>query len=233
MNKKIQTLFVAASLSTSLFIQSVSAQEIFTFNFQSKNDTVTTESTSGSFGTLVDSNVQDVTISLGAGMGGVAYSNAFGGSPQGTAQTTLADAILNDVYHTFTVTPVSGQQITYASLDFNFTVQNGGELEVYSSFDGFGTALYSNNAIGGGGAGTSDTIDLSGLGIVSGPIEFRFYSSSSGNYDQRGIGLAFTAGGTGNDLVLKGTTSAVPEPSTYAALTGLLALSCVYVRRRR
>ncbi len=216
----------------SLGLNPVGAGTIFSFNFQAKNDTVTSESTSGSFGTLVDSNVQDVVVSLGDLTKDTAYSNAFGMSPKGTAATTIGDAITNNLYHTFTVTPVSGQQVTYETLNFNYTIQNGGTMEIYSSVDSFATPLYSNNSIGTGGAGTSDSLDLSSLGTQSSAVEFRFYAASVGNYDQRGIGVAFSTGNVSDDLVLTGITTAVPEPGTLTLL-GIALGSLVFFRRRR
>jgi autotransporter-associated beta strand protein len=44
---------------------------------------------------------------------------------------------------------------------------------------------------------------------------------------------SFTTSLTGNNLTLDWTTSAVPEPSTYAAILGAVALTGVFVRRRR
>jgi len=129
------------------------------------------------------------------------------------------------------VTPVNGYQISYVSLDFRFTIQNGGTLEVFSSVDNFTSSIYSNNAIGSGGVGTTDTISLSSLGTQTDPLEFRFYGSGSSNYAQRGIGLAFSANNSA-DLVLNGTTSLIPEPSTVALL-GLGTCGLLLCRRRR
>jgi len=47
-----------------------------------------------------------------------------------------------------------------------------------------------------------------------------------------GVGT-FSTALSGNNLVLDWTASAVPEPSTYAAMAGVLALSAALIRRRR
>jgi hypothetical protein len=36
-----------------------------------------------------------------------------------------------------------------------------------------------------------------------------------------------------DDIAISGSVSAVPEPSTYAAMAGVLALAAVAVQRRR
>ncbi len=51
-------------------------------------------------------------------------------------------------------------------------------------------------------------------------------------YTSSGSGVAFASGGTGFDATFAVTASAIPEPSTYVALAGLLALGAAAWRRR-
>lgn len=61
------------------------------------------------------------------------------------------------------------------------------------------------------------------------------FSSLSGAFDWSDVSGAFLTGGGGGDTVTLSLTglSIVPEPSTYAALSGFLALTWVMLRRRR
>ena len=80
---------------------------------------------------------------------------------------------------------------------------------------------------GGFAAGTYDLIDGTSATSVGNFdfTDFQFGSTIAG--------YTYTLGFTGNVLQLTATASAVPEPATYAALTGALALGLAAFRRRR
>lgn len=70
--------------------------------------------------------------------------------------------------------------------------------------------------------------DVSGSTSIAGS----FGTVDLGTWANGSFSLDF-AGGTGNDLVLNWTAAAIPEPSTYAALAGMVMLGGAALRRRR
>jgi hypothetical protein len=78
------------------------------------------------------------------------------------------------------------------------------------------------------GFGSSITLSGSNYANLS-SIIFRIYGWNSTS----GSGATYIRNLTGNDLVISGTVTAVPEPSTYAAILGGVALVGVMVTRRR
>lgn len=72
---------------------------------------------------------------------------------------------------------------------------------------------------------TSRTVTLTSLNLASGSdVYFRWNFNTTGANSQ-GIGL--------DNFSITASTSAIPEPSTYAAIVGAVALGFVAVRRRR
>lgn len=147
-------------------------------------------------------------------------------NPPNNDTNDAAEAIANNSFFSFTVTPDSGFLLDLTRLDLS--AARGGAstargFEVRSSLDGFSTSL--------GGDPTIDTvrttltdysIDLTApaFDAVAGPIEFRVYTFSpvAGNsveYD---------------DISLLGEVASVPEPSS--GIFALAALGCLLRRRK-
>lgn len=156
---------------------------------------------------------------------------------------SLEDAISGNQYVGFTITPT--QSLNILSLDFDFAVVNNSStvdpytgswslfagppafVAVNSLASGFVSTPKSS---GGSASWNSITHDLQGVSslqsVALSPIEFRLYfwdnstASSSTAFSIRFDDVGLTA-------------SAIPEPSTYAALIGLAALGFVALRRRQ
>jgi hypothetical protein len=70
------------------------------------------------------------------------------------------------------------------------------------------------------------TINLSSLGSITSPITLRFYHTD-------GTSNANTKHGLLDTLILEGNVTAVPEPTTWAALWSVLLLSCWMMLHRK
>jgi autotransporter-associated beta strand protein len=161
--------------------------------------------------------------------------SVFGGSGSSnaalslTSGTTLAPG--SNGIGTFTTTGATSLTSATFAVEFNSTlgtfdqlVTNGLTLTTSTlSLTDLGGATLTN--------GSSFTIVDNTNGITS--ISGTFVGLSEGSTITVGSNtfIISYAGGTGNDITL--TVSAVPEPATYAAIFGALALVGTYWRRRR
>jgi len=174
------------------------------------------------------------SLTLGAGINAAGNGNRFGGTTWfdtgEPSPSTLANAVSQDDYLEFTVTPTGGAQFTPTSFVFSWdhSATGPGSLALRSSADAFGSDLGILTGLA-TGLTTGNSITISGLAGISSALTFRLY----------GFGATGTTGSggfdTGSDLVnvqLNGTASAIPEPSTYAALLGGVALVAALLRRR-
>jgi len=152
-------------------------------------------------------------------------------------------------YFEFKVTPEMGYEITYDMLSYGLfrektqTFDGPGTWDVQFSLDGFATAgtHLSSSSVSVGAEGTLNqdnfSINVSTIGSQTGAVTFRFFGyNRMGNANSYGgFGnvpdstvdssmYALTWTGTGADVQLTGTVSAVPEPAHYATVFGLLAL---------
>lgn len=122
--------------------------------------------------------------------------------------------------------------MTISSIDLSFlsgfaTPPDG--FVLYSSQDGFANPIdfypitpESDNFVTGG--------DLSLIfADLEDPITFRLYTTPNGD---SGTSLGFT-NTSGNSIIVNGTTTAVPEPGTYALVLVGLAGMALIVRARR
>ncbi|MFA6287064.1 MAG: hypothetical protein WC661_06715 [Opitutaceae bacterium] len=215
--------FTSASVASTVSVGGVAASTFTSpksyFNFSSSNGTAY---------------VFPTTVVNGSG-GTSAYS------------TTVADAIANNRYFQFTITPDSGNQVALSALSFNYGAitasgsfpQAGAPItvafEVRSSVDNFTTSIGSvsasfnqseNNVTG---LYTINLTSISGYSLLTTATTFRIYayfsSGTPGYSDSSRL----------DNVSLTGTVSAIPEPSAYAAGMGVIALcgAVAFSRRRR
>jgi len=137
-------------------------------------------------------------------------------------------------YYSFTITPNVGMQISYTSVTYSLAAFGTDKWELRSSKDGF-TGNFGAHTIPLDASQNPFTDDVSSIGTQAGAITFRLYgySDPGGSAD----GLANNNGffgppGSGRDLVITGTVSAVPEPHQYAIIAGVGLLSFAAYRRR-
>jgi hypothetical protein len=177
----------------------------------------------------------DLTV---VGMGRISFTQTFSSSgwPVGSIDTGK--------YFQFSVTPESGYAVTYSTLTYSlFRTQlvttDVKTWELRASLDGFTSSniLLANNSL-------TDVPSLemklfsnniSALGTQSGQVTFRLYGQDDGT---TGGGLAGLANrtefaGTGSNVLLGGSVSAVPEAEHIGmiAAAGLLAFGVL--RRTR
>jgi len=137
-------------------------------------------------------------------------------------------------YYEVTITVDAGYTMYLSSMGMAFSMKEDPSnsatfsTTLRSSLDGYSANLDVWSP-GSTGSTIARTIDLSGLGGITGAVTFRWYLTASA-----GQLAGFAEDGTGGsrNLTFAGTVSAVPEPGTLA-LVGLGAAGVALARRRR
>ncbi len=175
--------------------------------------------------TANDPNVAGANLTFGAGVTPAANANRFGGNNwfdigDTAAGTTLPESITGNDYIQFTVTPNAGFSFTPTSLVFSWdrSATGPGNVTLRSSANSFATDIGSVTGMA-ASLTTGNTLTISGVTNVTAATTFRLY----------GYGATATSGTGGfdtassvNNVVLNGTTAAVPTLGTYSsAVTGL------------
>lgn len=145
-----------------------------------------------------------VTLNRGSGLTAQSATHRFIAASFVTGGESVA--LQQNTYFVFTLNPVGSFDFDGYSLSLvtQSAASGPGTLGIYTSIAGFqaGNAL-ETLSLQRNGAAQSETIDLSTLGTVSGPVEIRLYGY---------------AGGTGQMSINDLDIVAVPEPSTTGAL---------------
>lgn len=163
---------------------------------------------------------------------GSSTNNRFTATNWAGAGSSFSTASADNVYITFSITPTSGNQLSLSGATITYTLQNSGTgpdfYSVRSSVDSFGSDLSaSSTALNTAGATTSTSLTLptsvSYTGLT-GAVEFRIYGWGASS----GLGTLSV-----NAWSMTGGVSAIPEPSTYAAILGGVVLIGALWQRRR
>jgi hypothetical protein len=217
-------LFVGVIASSALLNSQTIAWEVNGVNAGATNPFPAT--------TISITNITSAALTLGSGVTTSSAANTFGGSEFN--QTSLVDAISGADYIAFSVTVNAGYRLSVSNISFNSgvgsaTTFNGALLSGptgFTSSDSLNTYSFST------AGAPAQSVSLSGvtaLQSIVGTVEFRLY----GWRDTSGTSTFRIRDLSGNDLVITGTTSPIPEPSAYAALAGLATLGLAATRRRR
>lgn len=189
--------------------------------------------------TTLGANVGSASLARGAGATAVTYGDTF--AMRNRDETSLANAILNNRYLEVSLTAASGYQMDLDEILLRTeanNIANGASFALMSDVTGFtaGDEIFSIDLYDGGtgpGQYSTHTVNL-GTAPFQGltTVNFRVYAwGSTSEFDTFAIGRGFQTNGS-DDLVLNGTVSVIPEPSTLALL-GIALGSAVFFRRRK
>lgn len=188
--------------------------------------------TSTNIAANVDTSAGRNTLSRPAGLLNPATANSFAGNTWNLTDTFNQST----QYFSFTVAPAAGYELTITSLQFavcgsasapnngqwGYSI-NGGSFVMQTAFTLTGTPSLQQ----------WDFTDFT----TTDSVEFRFWGYGAGNI---GAGGASSAAGSiriqsvaGNDLILNGFVTAVPEPGSLAMMSVGLAGMWAFSRRRK
>ncbi len=183
----------------------------------------------------VAANIAGMDMSRGAGLGASAAGNSFSASGwSGQASD----------YFSFGFTVDSGYSVDLSNLTIATRSSNTGpgSVGLYSSLDGFTTALYTFSQAPGSNY-VNSIVDLSVLQDLTGSVEFRLAQIGSAAANGGATGGAGTFriseyNDNGNYLNVAfagdvNAVAAVPEPETYAMMLAGLGLVGFMINRRK
>lgn len=205
--------------------------------------------------TISDSNIQGSVFSIGSSVTSVNIDSTsalaqsgrslFGDNASFNA-TAEAAAKTNGDYLSVTLAVASGFQADLSNLSFYTLRQtdaaasgNSGEgapsaWSIFSDANGddFATQIASGTiSLADNSTFTLQSADLSSLDTITGTTEFRIFL-----WAPQGIGEGIDAPSQRawrmDELSISGTTAAVPEPTTFGLLAGVMALGFILWRRR-
>ncbi len=168
-------------------------------------------------------------VGSGSASGSGTGSNTAGGG--GGAYFTASNWRASDSNYTiFTITPGSGFQVTLSGFSYFYASSSSGpnSLSLFSSADSYSTSLSGSQGL----TQAASTIVAADWHQNSATISLTF--SEPTTFRLTGTGASGASGVLRLDAVtLSGSVSAIPEPSTYAAIFGSLALAATVWHRRR
>lgn len=154
------------------------------------------------------------------------YSGASGEFNVGLTAPVGALNTSASAYFQFTLTPDSGYQVNVTNISFGSRSTPTGptSLSIRSSLDSYSTSLASDSSLT-AGVWSRKTPALTSISST-GALTIRLYGFG-------GTGSPSGANWRIDDFTVNATVSAIPEPATYAAIFGGLALLGVMLQRRR
>jgi hypothetical protein len=161
-------------------------------------------------GAVNDSIIVGANIRKGSGLTAQTATGAFSTSAW---SSTLSTADYVQIYMDFGTSTVDFSNIVYSATRSSSAISS---VTVRTSADGYATDFASSASPTGG------TISLASLADQTGSFGIRLYALGSNHSGQTWAV---------NDYAVNGTV--IPEPSTYALLSGCLALGAVMLRRGR
>ena len=224
--KASRLFFVVA---TTAFGAGLSGQTTVTWNFGAGSASLAASSgtpvgnlTVGSIGSFTGQTLTTSTASASGGYTGA--SGNFNGSFSAVAGTFN---VSSSSAFTVTLTPASGYDVTLTGITFGSrsTASGPTSVAVRTSTDGFAASAYSTSVATTGAWTLVNTGALTSItGTATNPLTVRLYgsggsSAASGNWRV-------------DDVAMSLAVSAVPEPSTYAAILGAIAFAGSAWRRR-
>ena len=178
-------------------------------------------------GAVTQNNNFGSTTMLSNSSASTTYSGASGNYNAAASAVAGAFNVSSSTYFEFTLTPSSDYQVSVTAVSFGTrsTASGATTVALRSSSDSYGTALAS---------GSSNTtwalVSVSSLTSITGtatsPLTFRIYGYG-------GTGSSGTANWRTDDISVTASVTAIPEPSTYAAIFGVAALGFAAWQRRR
>lgn len=229
------SLLVRHTLAISVGLTALSASaQILGYDFTGASSPTTWNSTTTN--SNLDTTSGFNTLTRGANATASSGSNSF--RTTGFQNNGISTA--NTDYFQVVLRATSGYQLSLTNIAANFAgtstfaASPGVSSQWAYSLDGTNFTLIGSptTTIGTPGSASYALNDVSALQSVSSStsITLRFYAS--GQTTTGGWGFISSSSGV-NGLAISGSLTAIPEPSTYAALAGALALGGVMWHRRR
>jgi hypothetical protein len=207
----VQIKYLYLTLFTSLFFlsQGISQDILMSWDFAGNSGSETTV-TALYFAPNVSSTGPSGIISRGSGLNPAGNTNRF--NANNWSQAGLVDAVANNDYMEWTITPAPGYQISVSSLVYNWQRSGTGppNITIRSNQDSYSTNLDTKTGlITTPNNGLTSTITT--INNVAAAVTFRIYgygatsSTGSGGFE-----------GTGSDLVIYGTVSLLQDAESEA-----------------
>jgi hypothetical protein len=205
---KIKILFIA------LFVSACSWGQILTFDFVGLAGN---EATAGS--NFNNANLTSSTISRGAGLSASANADRFNAINWSTV--SIANAVTNNQYMQFTITPSAGYDFTVSSVVIQLQRSGTGNtaLALRNSLDGYTANLDTQYAVVDNTSTQTFTFTFAQTNSSS-AVTYRLYSYAEAAAGSGGIG-----DGTGNDLVINGTVNSLTACTTPVTQASALSSS--------
>ncbi len=184
-------------------------------------------------------NTTGSNLTQGAGLTNAGANNQFLARSFTTGD--LAASVTANDYFALSITPSSGYQVSLSTLVLNLRLSGSNSPTNFQVRYSFNNSSFTNvgpevveptPTTGTSYLGTSISLNIAALQNVTSTVYLRFYGYESA-FDS---GDAFSAAGiinsTGDDFVVNGSVSAVPEPGTAGLITLAGGVLVIALRRR-